>query len=108
MTNYYSFIGLSINYHLDTHQIPNYPVRISSQHYCPYCHPLQYNFSLQFYIFHLLTENIRAISINQITYLLFQELIQLDLSEIHISQLRQRIVQLVNTFIFDHINTQEE
>ena len=108
MTNYYSFIGLPINFHLDTHQIPNYPIRIPPQDYCPYCHPLQSNFTLQFYTFRLLTEHIGAVSINQITYLLFQELIQLDFTKIHISRLKQRIVQLVNTFLFDCINTQEE
>src|SRR5579884_3194278 len=108
MTNYYSFIGLSINFYLETHQISNYSIRISPQDYYSYCHPLQSNFTLQFYTFQLLTEHIRAVSINQITYLLFQELIQLDFTEIHISRLKQRIVQLVNTFLFDRINTQEE
>jgi hypothetical protein len=47
------------------------------------------------------TEHIGAVSINYLTQQIFNELIFTDFGEAHPTRLRQRVIQLFNTFLFD-------
>ena len=108
MNHFYSFITTPVDHHLSLHQNNNPNYRIIPQVYCPHCYPIPNTFSLQFFTFRLWTEHIGATSLNSLTKDLFDNLITADLREIHPTNIRPKVIRLLNTLVFDQSFTQEE
>src|SRR5918999_6280561 len=104
MNQYYNFIGHNINAHLQHHQNNN-NFRGVPLVYCPYYYPLPKYFTLAFYVFRLWTESIGVVAINSITINTFDELTGINFGESHPTRIRQRIIQLLNTFVFHYSPT---
>ena len=99
MNEYYTFTGTLINGHLGQHNQNRTPV--IQQPYCGYCYPPPKEYSWAFYRFITWTATHGAVSYNRLTYQFFEELTESDRNEVHPNRIRQRIVRLLNTLLFE-------
>ena len=100
MSNYYNFIGLSIDFHISQHDSENpftYLPHIEPEIYCPYCFPPNNYPDRRFINFWSWIQTYHAVSYNRTSENIFHSFISQDLT---LDNPRRIVIRLLNTIVF--------